>query len=112
MRLDFGTIYDKYRGETERKLRESMNTADVMSPCVLWIDEIEKGIADSMGGFSGAEIEQAVVAALYLAHAKQQPLATEHIQAEIEQTKPLSVVMREKISSMRAWAEGRTVRCD
>lgn len=45
MRLDFGTIYDKYHGETERKLRESLNTADVMSPCVLWIDEIEKGIA-------------------------------------------------------------------
>ncbi|MCH8059384.1 MAG: AAA family ATPase, partial [Proteobacteria bacterium] len=31
LRLDFGTIYDKYHGETERKLRESLNTADVMS---------------------------------------------------------------------------------
>ncbi len=38
LRLDFGAIYDKYHGETERKLRESLNTADVMSPCVLWID--------------------------------------------------------------------------
>ena len=52
LRLDFGTIYDKYHGETERKLRESLNTADVMSPCVLWIDEIEKGIA-GRGGETG-----------------------------------------------------------
>jgi hypothetical protein len=45
LRLDFGAIYDKYHGETERKLRESLNTADVMAPCVLWVDEVEKGIA-------------------------------------------------------------------
>jgi SpoVK/Ycf46/Vps4 family AAA+-type ATPase len=32
LRMDFGAIYDKYHGETERKLRESLNTADVMSP--------------------------------------------------------------------------------
>ena len=38
LRLDFGTLYDKYHGETERKLRESLKTADVMAPCVLWID--------------------------------------------------------------------------
>ncbi len=52
LRLDFGAIYDKYHGETERKLRESLKTADVMSPCVLWIDEIEKGIA-GRGGETG-----------------------------------------------------------
>ena len=199
LRLDFGAIYDKYHGETERKLRESLKTADVMSPCVLWIDEIEKGIAGrggetgttqrvlgtfltwmaekkshvfivatandisalppelvrkgrfdeiffvdlptaeirasilaihlssrdqplgnfdisglaaAMHGFSGAEIEQAVVAALYAAHAVKQPLRSEHIQVEIEQTKPLSVVLREKIAAMRNWAAGRTVSCD
>ena len=199
LRLDFGAIYDKYHGETERKLRESLKTADVMSPCVLWIDEIEKGIAGrggetgttqrvlgtfltwmaekkshvfivatandistlppelvrkgrfdeiffvdlptpeirasilaihlssrdqplgnfdisglaaAMDGFSGAEIEQAVVAALYAAHAVKKPLSSEHIQVEIEQTKPLSVVLSEKISAMRNWAAGRTVSCD
>ena len=164
LRLDFANLYDKYHGETERNLRESLNTADVMSPCVLWIDEIEKGlagrggetgttqrvlgsfltwmaqkksqvfvvatandisalppelvrkgrfdeiffvdlpnseirkliakihlsnrgqdtktfdldnIADATQGFSGAEIEQAVVAALYAAHAQKKSLATE-----------------------------------
>src|SRR5690606_8730843 len=34
-----------YHGETERNLRESLHTAELMSPCVLWLDEIEKGIA-------------------------------------------------------------------
>ena len=199
LRLDFGTIYDKYHGETERKLRESLKTADVMAPCVLWIDEIEKGIAgrggetgttqrvlgsfltwmaerqskvfvvatandistlppelvrkgrfdeiffvdlpddsvrtsilaihlanrdQSLGnfdldkltlateGFSGAEIEQAIVSSLYAAHAHKEPLATGHILEEIEQTRPLSVVMAERIGAMREWAAGRTVPCD
>lgn len=52
LRLDFGTLYNKYHGETERNLRESLKTADVMAPCVLWIDEIEKGLA-GRGGETG-----------------------------------------------------------
>ncbi len=52
LRLDFANLYDKYHGETERNLRESLKTADVMSPCVLWIDEIEKGLA-GRGGETG-----------------------------------------------------------
>ena len=199
LRLDFSAIYDKYHGETERKLRESLSTADVMSPCVLWIDEIEKGIAGRGGetgttqrvlgsfltwmaerknhvfvvatandisalppelirkgrfdeiffadlpnaktratifsihlknrqqlpadfdieqlaqltdGFSGAEIEQAIVSALYAAYAKRQGLATAHVLDEIQRTRPLSVVMREQVAAMRDWAKGRTVPCD
>ncbi len=199
LRMDLGTIYDKYHGETERKLRESLKTADVMSPCVLWIDEIEKGLAGRGGetgttqrvlgsfltwmaerksrvfvvatannidmlpaelvrkgrfdeiffadlpgakvraeifsihlasrdqapqefdlarlakdsrGFSGAEIEQAVVSALYAAYAKKQPLSTALIATEIGQTRPLSVVMQERVDSLRRWAQGRTVPCD
>ena len=45
LRLDFATLYNKFYGETERNLRESLKTAAVMAPCVLWIDEIEKGLA-------------------------------------------------------------------
>lgn len=199
LRLDFGAIYDKYHGETERKLRESLKTADIMSPCVLWIDEIEKGLSGRGGetgttqrvlgtfltwlaekqarvfvvatandisalppelvrkgrfdeiffvdlpaeaarrkifaihlgarsqaakdfeldelaaasdGFSGAEIEQAVVAALYAAHATREPLTTAHILDEIGQTRPLSVVMAERIAELRTWAANRTVACD
>ena len=199
LRLDFGTLYNKYHGETERKLRESLKTADVMAPCVLWIDEIEKGIAGRGGetgtsqrvlgtfltwlaektstvfvvatandiselppelvrkgrfdeiffvdlpnpqirasifaihlanrdqplssfdleqlammteGFSGAEIEQAVVSALYAAHAKNQQLSTELIADEIRETRPLSVVMDDRIAALRQWADGRTVAVD
>ena len=63
-------------------------------------------------GFSGAEIEQAIVSSLYAAHAKREPLATAHVLAEIEATRPLSVVMAERIDAMRQWAAGRTVSCD
>jgi SpoVK/Ycf46/Vps4 family AAA+-type ATPase len=199
LRLDFAALYDKYHGETERKLRESLKTADVMAPCVLWIDEIEKGIAgrggetgttqrvlgtfltwmaekkspvfvvatandisalppelvrkgrfdeiffvdlpnrkirasilaihlanrdqslsnfdvdrlaDAMDGFSGAEIEQAVVSGLYAAHALGQTLTTQHLLLEVEQTKPLSIVMAERVATLREWADGRTVPCD
>jgi SpoVK/Ycf46/Vps4 family AAA+-type ATPase len=45
LRLDFGTLYDKYIGETEKNLRKALATADTMAPCVLWIDEIEKGVS-------------------------------------------------------------------
>ena len=47
LRLDFGVLYNKYFGETERNLRKALDTAEVMSPCVLWMDEIEKGVAAS-----------------------------------------------------------------
>jgi SpoVK/Ycf46/Vps4 family AAA+-type ATPase len=199
LRLDLGAIYDKYHGETERKLRESLKTADVMSPCVLWIDEIEKGfagrggetgttqrvlgtfltwiaenknavfvvatannidalppelvrkgrfdeiffvdlpskanrveilrihlarrqqdpaifdidsIAEKAEGFSGSELEQSIVSALYAAHAQGKTLATEHILQELTLTRPLSVVMHEQINALRQWANGRTVACD
>jgi len=201
MRLDFGALYNKFLGETERNLREALKVADAMAPCVLWMDEIEKGVASNesgtdggesrrllgtlltwmaerkskvfivatsndiealppelvrkgrldeiffvdlpseiarteilkihlarrkqdpagfdlpalvagSAGFSGAEIEQAVVAALYEARAAGAPLATAHLLAEMKATKPLSVVMAEKIAWLRAWAQGRTVGAD
>src|SRR5439155_24042006 len=45
LRLDFSVLYNKYYGETERNLRKALETAEVMAPCVLWLDEIEKGLA-------------------------------------------------------------------
>ena len=198
--LDFGAIYDKYHGESERRLRESLRMAELMSPCVLWIDEIEKGLAtgsgDSSGtsqrilgsfltwlaertapvmvvatandisalppelvrkgrfdelffvdlpstevrrdileihlrrrglepahfdtarlaqaceGFSGAELEQAVVGALYAANALQQQPGPGHVLAEVRRTRPLSVVMAERVAALRAWAAERTVPAD
>jgi SpoVK/Ycf46/Vps4 family AAA+-type ATPase len=69
-------------------------------------------LAAAMDGFSGAEIEQAVVSALYAAHANRIPLSTTHILSEVQKTQPLSVVMAERISSLRQWASGRTVAAD
>ncbi len=199
LRLDFAALYNKYHGETERNLRESLHQAEVMSPCVLWIDELEKGVATGGGdgglsrrilgtfltwmaekdrsvfviatandisalppelvrkgrfdeiffvdlpdrqtratilhihlarrgmdpedfdlpqlmresaGFSGAEIEQAIVSAMYAANAAGESLGTGHVADELSRTRPLSVVMREQIEGLRAWAADRTVPAD
>jgi SpoVK/Ycf46/Vps4 family AAA+-type ATPase len=199
LRLDCAALFDKFVGESERNLRESLSTADLLAPCVLWIDEIEKGfaagdtdggatrrvlgafltwlsektsrvfvvatandiaalppelirkgrfdeiffvdlpdlntrteilrihaarrgialdpaalsgLAQSCEGFAGAEIEQAVVAALYTAHAQKTAPSARLLSAEIAATRPLEVVMAEKINALRAWAEGRTVAAD
>ncbi len=198
LRLDFGVLYNKYYGETERNLRRALETAEVMSPCVLWMDEIEKGISveqDDDGlsqrilgtlltwmaekrkaiflvatanditrlppeivrkgrfdevffvdlpsanrrditeihlrkrglyparfdlaalvkateGFSGSEIEQAIVSAMYAAHAQSTEVSQENLLQEIKQTKPLSVLMAERIQEVRDWAANRTVPCD
>ena len=45
LRLEFGSLFNKYHGETERNLREALELAQTMSPCVLWIDELEKGLS-------------------------------------------------------------------
>ncbi|MBS0194523.1 MAG: AAA family ATPase [Proteobacteria bacterium] len=201
VRLDFGTLYDKYHGETEKNLREALASAEQLAPCVLWMDEIEKGLAsgsaDADGGvsrrvlgylltwmaerssrvflvatanqvqdlpaellrkgrfdeiffvdlpsadvraqvfalhlarrkvdaaamdlpalaaasegFSGAEIEQAIVASLYAARAARRPLTQDDILAELHNTRPLSVLMAEQVQALQEWARGRTVPAD
>jgi len=201
LRLDFGTLYAKYHGETEQNLRAALASADQLAPCVLWIDEIEKGVAADSGdgdggvsrrvlgylltwmaerkspvflvatanqvqhlpaellrkgrfdeiffvdlpdpdtrvellrlhlsargldpegfalpalaaaanGFSGAEIEQAIVSGLYAAHAEQRALDTDLLMQEIRGTRPLSVLMAEQVAALRAWALERTVPAD
>ena len=51
-RLDMGAILGMYVGESEQNLREALETAERMAPCVLWIDEIEKGLATGSGDSS------------------------------------------------------------
>jgi ATPase family associated with various cellular activities (AAA) len=199
-RMDFGALYDKWQGESERKLREALRVADAMQPCVLWMDEIEKGLAggsssegDSTGagtrmlgslltwmserrssvflaatanniealppelvrkgrfdeiffvdlpteavragifrihlarhgiaadaqalgllvqgsaGYSGAEIEAAIVGARYEAHGTGHAPHAHGVLAELARTKPLSVTRAEAIHKLRAWAADRTV---
>ncbi|MGI9287500.1 MAG: AAA family ATPase [Pseudomonadales bacterium] len=66
-------------------------------------------LAEYADGFSGAEIEQAVIAALYQCAAASQPLTTEHIVSALGQTVPLSVLMAENLAALRAWAAERAV---
>ena len=63
-------------------------------------------------GFSGAEIEQVIVSALYAAHAETTPLSQRHLTEEIRNTRPLSVLMAERVRELRDWATSRTVPAD
>jgi ATP-dependent 26S proteasome regulatory subunit len=52
LRLDVGKLFGKYVGESEENMRRALRIAEAVSPCILWIDEIEKafaGIGDSGG---------------------------------------------------------------
>ncbi|MAE95281.1 MAG: AAA family ATPase [Deltaproteobacteria bacterium] len=197
LKLDAGRLYDKYIGESEKNLRRAIDLAESMSPCVLWIDEIEKGFAqagDQDGGasqrifaslltwmqekkrpvfliatandvfklppellrkgrfdeiffvdlpaaderetiftihlrhrrqdatafdlpalvaasesFSGAEIEQAVIASLYRSLHDERPLDTAMILSELSETVPLSRTRAEDIARLRQLAQDRFV---
>ncbi|HXR04596.1 MAG TPA: AAA family ATPase, partial [Verrucomicrobiae bacterium] len=58
--------------------------------------------------FSGAEIEEAIISALYDAFYEKQELTTGHVLTSLQQTVPLAKTMAEKVSSQRKWAAGRT----
>src|SRR5208283_1043925 len=202
-RLDAGALYDKFVGESEKRLKKALELAQKLSPVVLWIDEIEKAFAsagssgdadaglsqrllatlltwmqdreggvflaatsnnitilppemlrkgrfdeiffvdlpnaavraalfglhlkkrgrDAAGfdvnklavaseGFSGAEIEQAIVAGLYTAFGQKLQLSTEILIAELHATQPLSVTRAEEVTAIREWAKSRAVAAD
>ncbi len=69
-------------------------------------------LARAARGFSGAEIEQAIVSALYEARAGRFPLDTAGILVALRSTRPLSVVRAEQIAALRAWAAGRCLAAD
>jgi SpoVK/Ycf46/Vps4 family AAA+-type ATPase len=71
-----------------------------------------EALTQATDGFSGSEIEQAIVSAMYTAHAQERGLAQADLLNEIEQTRPLSVVMAEQVTAIREWAASRTVPCD
>jgi ATP-dependent 26S proteasome regulatory subunit len=47
LRFDLGKVYGGIVGESERNIRYALDVAKTISPCILWIDEIEKGISGS-----------------------------------------------------------------
>jgi SpoVK/Ycf46/Vps4 family AAA+-type ATPase len=202
LRMDPGVLYQKYIGETETRMRETLAQAEAMAPIVLWIDEIEKAfasatsasadgglsqrmfgtllswmqghhcsifivatandiealppelmrkgrfdevffvdlptpaarkkiveihlrrrgrdpgkfnldaIAEATDEFSGSELEQLIVSAMYSAFAQDQELADKHILEERKTTRPLATLMRERIDYLREWARDRCVPAD
>lgn len=56
LRLDIGKLMGKYVGESEDNLRKAIKTAEAVSPCVLWIDELEKAFAGVGGNGGGSDI--------------------------------------------------------
>lgn len=69
-------------------------------------------LAAASDGFSGAEIEESVVAGLFSAFSANTPLNTPLLLAEIGKTRPLARTMTEKIDQLRSWAQDRTVMAD
>jgi len=64
-RLDAGALYDKFVGESEKKLRKGLELAQKMAPVVLWIDEIEKAFASAgASGDADAGLSQRLLATL------------------------------------------------
>lgn len=58
LRLDMGALFNKYVGESEKRTREALHLAATISPCILWIDEIEKGIDTSSGERDGGSSQR------------------------------------------------------
>ncbi len=201
LRLDMGNIFSGLIGSSESNIRKAIKIAESLSPCILWIDEIEKGMSgiQSSGmsdggttsrvfgtlltwmqektkpvfviatanditqlppemlrkgrfdeiffvdlptreerrkifeihinkrgrdpskfdidtlvelseGFSGAEIEQAVISGLFDAFSRGGELTTQDLINAIKETFPLSKTMRDKIEWLRNWAKDRARR--
>jgi hypothetical protein len=64
-------------------------------------------LAQSSDGFSGAELEQAVIAASFDAFAEGLAPTTAHVARALQETVPLSRTMADQIDALRAWARGR-----
>ncbi|MBX2849989.1 MAG: AAA family ATPase [Acidiferrobacterales bacterium] len=45
LHLDFGVLYNRFYGQTEENMRFALDAAEKMQPCVLWLDEVEKGLS-------------------------------------------------------------------
>lgn len=68
-----------------------------------------KKIAKISEDFSGAELEQAIISALYKTETAKEKLTTEHIIYQIQNTKPLAIMKKEEIMALRLWAKERTI---
>lgn len=52
LRMDVGALFGQFVGQSEANMRKALKTAEALAPCVLWIDELEKGFGSASGGGS------------------------------------------------------------
>ena len=90
----------------------SIHTAKMRENKYLSPDVLLEELAAETKNFSGAEIEQVVVSAVYAGQAQQRDVDQAMLLDCIRATSPLSVVMAERLDALREWARGRTVQAD
>jgi AAA+ superfamily predicted ATPase len=56
LKMDMGALMGKYVGESEGNMRQALKVAEAVSPCVLWVDEVEKAFAASISGGAGSDV--------------------------------------------------------
>jgi SpoVK/Ycf46/Vps4 family AAA+-type ATPase len=71
-----------------------------------------QGLGQSTEGFTGAEIEQAIINAMYHAFSEHREVTMSDIYSAIGSTVPLSVTMKEQITKTKRWADNRAVRAN
>lgn len=64
LRLDIGQLFSSYIGSTEANMRKAIMTAESIAPCVLWIDEIEKGMAGMQSDQADGGVSRRIFATL------------------------------------------------
>jgi SpoVK/Ycf46/Vps4 family AAA+-type ATPase len=52
LRLDLGGLKNKFQGESEANIRRALKVAETVSPCIVWLDEVEKALAGSGGSIA------------------------------------------------------------
>lgn len=69
-------------------------------------------LAKESEGYNGSEIEQAIISALHECFSRQTDITTDILITAMKNSPPLSVIMREKVEDLCAWANGRCVPAD
>ena len=132
LRLDIGKVFQAEVGSSENNIRRAIATAEAVAPCVLWIDEIEKGL--NVGGERDGGTNSRVFSTIltwmqektkpvfvvatandisqlpYVDNPTNPVVNVRHLEIACSQIIPLAKTMSEKIRGLRGWADDRARR--
>lgn len=94
-------------GSVEELLRARSPLRGVVLPEEARVSATLAALAEASGDFSGAEIEEAIVSALYEGFSRGEELHTDHVRRALRDTVPLARTMPEHLQRLRDWARGR-----